>query len=333
MHPMRELNMSEPYSFINRQMQTYASVRLAVAQAGHSMSKFDVLNAHIRNAVVLPGELVIIPDDTSTSCTGQEAYLMRKATEVHLALVTNGMQGDGFLIENYDTLQDILDKTSVAIGSGTEGWSRHLHGIKKTLEDIQQFHKEYRASSSPNARDTFFKKRQLAYAELDKQLKNYASAGSGLRNNCSIKRMLGISMKSFMSTGEIDGYAARIAGVARASQVIKRAGWIGVGLDAASSGFEIREACTAGDEDRCEKAWYVEGGKLAGGLAAGAFAGYFSATAASYGCVVVLGLATGGPGALACGVIVGGTLAYAGGTVGAMGGERTGELIYKMSGK
>jgi hypothetical protein len=74
----------------------------------NSMSKFDVLNTHVINTVVLPGELIIVGDNSTPSCTAEEAFYMKKASEIHAALVANGMQGDGFLVENHELITRAL---------------------------------------------------------------------------------------------------------------------------------------------------------------------------------------------------------------------------------
>ncbi|MNG24453.1 hypothetical protein D3C84_1091790 [compost metagenome] len=54
--------------------------------------------------------------------------------------------------------------------------------------------------------------------KLEKQLGNIASFGSGLRNEGSIKRLLGLSTNSYMHNGEIAGYADKVSGVANAAK-------------------------------------------------------------------------------------------------------------------
>ncbi|WP_238539303.1 hypothetical protein [Pseudomonas sp. GM55] len=141
--------------------------------------------------------------------------------------------------------------------------------------------------------------------------------------------MLGISTKSYMSTGEIAGYAQKVSGVARAAKLIKRGAYIGVALDVASAGLSIRQACALGREDECTKAKYVEGSSLAGSLVGGGVIGGFAGQAAIVGCMLVLGIASGGSGAIACGVVGGAVGGIEGGLLGEMVGERVGEFLYE----
>jgi len=142
--------------------------------------------------------------------------------------------------------------------------------------------------------------------------------------------MLGISTKRYMSTGEIAGYAQKVSGVAKAAKLIKRGVYIGVALDVASAGLDIRQACALGREDECTKAKYVNGGSLAGGLGGSAVGGSFGSMVGSAGCYFALGIVTGGPAALTCVVIGGAVGGWVAGKQGQIGGEMIGEFLYNM---
>lgn len=88
--------MSKAYIFINEHVQPYSYLKSNLNLGKKSSVKFDVLNSHVINTVVLPGEIIIVGDDSVSICTAEEAFYMRKALEVHLAIMTNGMQSDGF---------------------------------------------------------------------------------------------------------------------------------------------------------------------------------------------------------------------------------------------
>lgn len=321
--------MSKAYIFINEHVQPYSYLKSNLNLGKKSSVKFDVLNSHVVNTVVLPGEIIIVGDDSISICTAEEAFYMRKALEVHLAIMTNGMQSDGFLVENHELLTRILGYSSVGIGAVGGAWSKHLDGIKKTLENIETAHGELPRSGGAGSRDAFYAKRKALFEKLDGQLKSFARFGSGLRNQGSIKDMLGISTKSYLHTGTIAGYAETINGVAKASSLMKKGTYLGVGLSVTATGASIYNACTTGREDQCRKAKYVEGGKLSGGLFGGSFGGMVGGLAASAGCAVVIGVVTGGAGALACSVVGSGLGGWAGGEVGGKMGERGGDLIYE----
>ena len=321
--------MATPYSFINPRMQTFQGLKSSVSLAGKSLAKFDTLNAHIRDSVVLAGELVIIGDYSTKACTAQEAYLVRKATEVHHMLLIKGMEGDSYVLDNYDFLQDVIDRTSIATGVVSDGWSRHLKSIESSLEEINALYKSHMSSGKLQNRELFFQKRALLEANIQKQLSSVASTGSGLGRNTRIKDMLGLSTKSYSKHREIARYADTVAGVAKAATIIKRGGYIGVALDVASTSLEIREACLAGDERQCRKARYVEGGKLIGSLGGGAGVGLFGAALSTKLCNVVLGVLTRGKGMNACVLIGEGAVIWGGSEVGGRGGEKFGEVVYE----
>ena len=71
--------MSKPYAFINDRIQTYFTLKARVGGG----AKFDVLNAHIRNVVVMPGQVVTVSDGSTGILTAEETELMNLARNVH----------------------------------------------------------------------------------------------------------------------------------------------------------------------------------------------------------------------------------------------------------
>lgn len=315
--------------FINSLMQPYSYLKSTLQLGKNSMSKFDALNSHVVNSVVLPGEIIIVGDDSTASCTSEEAFYMGRATEVHIALMVNGMQSDGFLIDNHELIKKLLGYTSLGVGSVSGAWSRHLDGIKKTLEDIEVAHRDHLKNGGGRSREDFIEKRRALFEKLDGQMKGFAKYGTGLRNQGSIKDMLGISTRSYLHSGVITGYAETINGVAKASNILKKGTYVGVGLSVAGASSSIYAACSTGRETECRKAKYVEGGKLSGGLAFGALGGTVGGVTAVLGCAVAFGIITGGVGALACAVVGSGLGGWAGGEFGEGAGEWAGEIVYE----
>ncbi|MHC8315643.1 hypothetical protein [Pseudomonas sp. LB3P31] len=321
--------MSEVYSFINPRVQPYSYLKSNLQLGKNTGAKFDILNAHIFNTVVLPGEIVIIGDHSTPFCTAEEAFYMRKASETHIALMTNGMQSDGFLVENHEFLTKVLGYSSLGIGTVGDAWSRHLEGIKTTLLDIEAAHNEHLRSGTSLSREAFYSKRRMLFDKLDSQLKSFAGHGSGMRNQGPIKSMLGISTKSFLHKGIIAGYADTISGVSKASNLIKKGTYLGVGLNVAAAGTSIYTACSSGREQECRKAKYTEGGKLVGGVAIGMLGGSVGVAAATTICAVAFTPVTFGASIFAC-TLVGGVLGgWAGGEYGSRAGEYMGNVIYE----
>ena len=321
--------MSEARSFINPKAQNYATLKNGTPMNANQLAKFDVLNAHIVNTVVFAGELVIVGDPSTPSCTSHEAFLMAKAVGIHRDIVFNGGGVDGFLIENFEMLQSLLAHASMGAGAASDGWARHLEAIKKTMEQIEQLHREHMSGGAFRAWEEFYAKRSALFMQLGSQLDKIAAYGSGLRTHGSIKRMLQLSTKSYLNTGEISDYAQKVTGVARAAELIKKGGYIGVALDVAATGLSIHKACTVGREDECRRVKYVESSALVGGLGGSIVVGALGGATATAICSVVLGVPSGGTGALICAVVGGVAGGELGGDKGKRSGEWLGEVIYE----
>jgi len=320
--------MQGPYAFINERPQPYPLLKLSLSLNPYTQTKFDTLNQHIRNTVVLPGQLVIIGDSRTASCTAEEARLMRSAQNIKHDLLAHSATDD-FLIKNYDQLQAILSHASLGVGSASSAWSKHLAQIEQTLMEIEQLHKEYMRKGSVGVRVEFLIKRRALFLRLDTQLSGMAHLGSGLKNEASIKKMLAISSKRYWHHGEIRGYEERVKRVARASQMLKNGTYIGIALDVGAAALEVTEACTTGREQECTRAHYVEGGKLVLGVGGAYTGGSIGATIGVGACAIVFGIPTGGVGALACAVVGGAVGALALGSAGSGLGEVGGTFIYK----
>jgi hypothetical protein len=106
--------MACPHSFINPRPQPYATLKRSLGLGPNGASKFDILNVHVRNTVVMPGELIILGDGSTPSSTGAEAFLMARARDIHLSLVG----GDsGFIHDNFHTISAALGYSALGIGT------------------------------------------------------------------------------------------------------------------------------------------------------------------------------------------------------------------------
>ncbi|QOQ77826.1 hypothetical protein IMF22_12710 [Pseudomonas poae] len=320
--------MQGPYAFINERPLPYPLLKMSLALDPHTQTKFDTLNQHIRNTLVLPGQLVIIGDSRTAACTAEEAQLMRSALNIKLALLAYSAT-DQFLVKNYDQLQAILSYSSVGIGSASSAWSKHLAQVEKTLLEIEDLHRQYLRKGTTAAREEFLVKRRALFARLDTQISGMARFGTGLRNEGSIKKMLGISSKSYWHHGEISGYEERVKRLAKASQMLKKGTYIGIALDVGATALEITEACTTGREQECTQAKYVEGGKLVAGVGVASLGGSLGAGLGVGACAIVFGIPTVGVGALACAIVGGAAGALVGGKAGSAFGESSGKFLYE----
>ena len=315
-------------SYINERATDYHSLKSRMM--GNALSRprsdhFDVLNRHLRPGLVAPGQLVIIPDSHSVSCSVEEAWLMRHAEEVRRHLELNAAAGTA-MIANYDLLQSFMANASIGVGSATSAWARHLDEVAQTLEETARLHQRLKDGGLDRA--AFVQHRQALFRRLEVQLQGAARFGTGLQGNESLKKVLGISTKRYLHKGEIAGYAQRMREMAQTSRWLSRGTYVGLALDVGVAGLEIKEACVEGREAQCRRAKYVETGRLAGGVSGAALLGRLGAGAARRACTMFLGIRMKGKGELACGIIGGSAGGYVGGDgVGSAGAFLGGEIM------
>jgi hypothetical protein len=169
----------------------------------------------------------------------------------------------------------------------------------------------------------------VLFTKLDTQLEGIARWGTGMHNKGSIKKMLGISTKSYLHTQELRGYSERLAHIAKASKLLRAGTPVGIGLNAWSTHLEIKEACSTGREEMCRKAKYVEGSKLVLSVAGGMGGGGLGTAVLLPVCMVIFGVTTAGVGAIGCGIVAATMGGYAGGAAGEAIGEGVGKMIYE----
>ncbi|WP_460045612.1 hypothetical protein [Pseudomonas sp. S2_H01] len=316
---------SKPYVFINDQFQHYPTIKSNVSGG----AKFDALNAYIRNTMVMPGQLIVVGDESTPKISAEEAEMVRLAYGTHHSLFGNQARADGDIIKNYDLLQQMLGYGSLGLGSTSGSWNTHLKGVEQTLQDIERLYRLSLKRGTPIARQEFINQRKVLFTKLDTQLEGIARWGTGMHNKGSIKKMLGISTKSYLHTQELRGYSQRLGHIAKASKLLRMGTPVGIGLNAWSTHLEIKEACSTGREEMCRKAKYVEGSKLVIGVAGGMGGGSIGAALLLPLCLVIFGVTTAGVGAIGCGIAAAATGGYAGGAAGEGLGEYVGELIYE----
>jgi len=292
-------------------------------------NSFDWLNPDL-GAQVLPGEMIVLGDPESTECTQKEAELMEVAASVNAQVRSLEQDEAEFLVKYYDLLEAITSTSSAGLGAGAVMVSKQISSIEKTLRNIERLHQEsYRKHGHLNHPE-FFEKRRALFKELDFALGSIARRGMSLDDDAKLKRALGLSSKSIVNhwnkagVGDIPGYATHYERVAKGAKYARNVGYLGITLDVSLSALEIREACTAGDDQACQAVSYQEGGKLVGSMSGGALG-----AGASYGCLA-FGVTSAGIGGIACAVIVGGVGAAVGGNYGGKVGEALGEKIREM---
>ena len=317
-------------AYINERTFDYHSLksRFLARSSRPSAEQFDALNLHLRHGLVTPGQMVIVPEDYAVACTLNDAWLMRQAQEIRRGLELNSAAGIA-VINNYDLLQSLLGYTSLGVGAGSSAWARHLDDVRHTLEEVERLHRQLKSGALD--REAFIRQRQGLFQRLETQLKGAARFGTSLQGNKSLKKVLGISTKSYLHKSEIAGYAQRIRSIAQTSHFLGKGTYVGLALDVGVTGLEIKEACMAGREAQCRRAQYVEGGRLVGGVGGAAFGGLFGAKAGRFVCSTFLGVVTKGKGELFCG-IVGGFFGGSGiGTPAGKAGADIGDVLYEVT--
>lgn len=240
-------------AYINERTVDYHSLksRFLARSSQPSAEQFDALNLHLRHGLVTPGQMVIVPEDYAVACTLNDAWLMRQAQEIRRGLELNSAAGIA-VINNYDLLQSLLGYSSLGVGAGSSAWTRHLDEVRHTLEEVERLHRQLKSGAMD--REVFIRQRQGLFQRLETQLKGAARFGTSLQGNKSLKKVLGISTKSYLHKSEIAGYTQRIRSIAQTSHFLGKGTYVGLALDVGVTGLEIKEACMAGREAQCRRA-------------------------------------------------------------------------------
>jgi hypothetical protein len=153
-----------------------------------------------------------------------------------------------------------------------------------------------------------------------------------------LKKMLGISSQSLVHhwtnaspAGQIPGHVTHLEGVAKASKYVKYGGWLGTAVGGGASVSKVREVCTAGNTEACERVRFTETGSFVVGVGGGMGVGWMLSAPVVGALCIGLGVPTGGIGTLACSIVVAGAGAYAGGEMGGKLGELIGEVVYEAT--
>lgn len=216
--------------YINDKTIDYGSLKTRLMGYGLSRQRsdhFDVLNYHLRHGLVTPGQLVIVPDAYSVSCSFEESWLVRQAEQIRRSLELNSSTGTA-VVNNYDLLQSLLTYGSIGVGSATSAWARHLGEVGNTLEEVERLHQRLKAGGLDRA--AFIRQRQVFFGLLETQLQGATRYGTGLRGNQSLKKVLGVSTKSYLHKGEIEGYAKRIQGIVQTSKWLGKGTYLGIAV-------------------------------------------------------------------------------------------------------
>jgi uncharacterized Zn-binding protein involved in type VI secretion len=287
--------------------------------------------------IVKAGTLVVLSDPANLQCTREERLLIEAADIANSALESLSPEEANFMMRYREEISTFMGYGSTSIGIGEVVFARHLKEMETLLEAIEALHQRSFARYGHLSSPEFFVERKRLFKQFDEHLNGFTRKGTGFPDHPRLKSALGISNRSLVhhwtqagGPGPIPGYTTHLRGISRAAKVIKTGGWIGTAIGGGASYLKVREVCAAGEIQACKRVRYTETGSFAGGVAAGAATAAGLSVGAGKACVA-MGLATGGYGLLACGILAVGAASYGAGKLGELGGEFTGELLYEAT--
>ncbi len=301
------------------------------------MSKYRSLNPG--KGEVKAGSMIVLSDPNNTSCTYQEAQLMRAAQQVDASLETLTPDEADFLYRHGAEIAGFIGHTSTWLGVSALVMEKHLGNLRDTLQAIERLHQESYRQHGHLKSPQFFAERQRLLTQLDAHLLNSTRlrGQTTLGDHPKLKTALGISSRSLVhhwdkagGPGQIPGYSAHVEAVSRAAKYMKAGGYIGIGLGGVSSALAIAQVCNGDFGAACEKVKFTETAKFGLSTAVGVAGGWAGGVASGPICLAI-GVATGGIGGVVCVAAIVGAGAWAGTTVGGMGGEYIGEKIYEAA--
>ena len=298
---------------------------------------FKLVNSHIKNGEVQPGQIVLLSPADSTQCTLEEAEFLKVAEQVDLTLLQLSNSEREILAKRYDLLSSIGTYSGVMLGVANSSWTAHVKQVEHILKDIEETYvTSYNRQGNLN-NQIFFQRRKMHFTRLDAALSRLGQPEIGGRIlPGDIRSNLGLSSKSTIrqwkklggAAENIPNFARNYESVAKMARNLKRVGYLGMVLTGVNAGINIRKACTIGDENMCHKSKYTENAKAVGSIAGGAAVGFV----ASYGLsTLVFSLPSGGSSMFWCTLVAGASGGYYGGKWLGEWGENKGEELYRMN--
>lgn len=299
------------------------------------MSKFDALNPGL--SIVNAGSMIVLSDPNNLQCTREEAILMAAAAKANEAVKALSPEEANFMVRHRDEIETLFAQGATSIGIGEAMFAKNLDDVKNLFKDIEALHiRSFQADGHLRSAD-FFAERKRLLAQLNTNLTALTRKGIGFPDHPNLKSALGISTRSLVhrwtaagGPDQIPGYATHIDGVSKAAKYLKYGGWIGTGIGGTASHMKVKDVCSAGNSEACERVKFTETGGFLGGFAGGAAVGaVLTGSTVGYVCLG-LGVPTGGAGTLVCGVLVVGVGSFGAGIAGGKAGESIGDIIYEV---
>ncbi len=288
-----ETNNTTDYAFIHIAKRRI-SVEQLIIQLYHQSSQetiryFQLLNSHLKDGYVLPGQAVIIAPPKGNECSAFEMELMASVNRIeqkrkHLA------QGQREVLGHYYGLLDnVAHYGGTGYGLSVGYFSNHAKSVTSILKEIEKTYVYQYNQQGHFNNQRFFVRRNQLFKELEAILNNMVGkslAGADIDHH-DLRNSLGLSSKSILhklkAQGElpierIPGFEANYTKVANLTRTLKHASYFGIALDVGQSVARIHRACTVdADKNQCGRIGFKETGRVAGNVAggmAGAFIAY-----------------------------------------------------------
>ncbi|MHC8314723.1 PAAR domain-containing protein [Pseudomonas sp. LB3P31] len=297
--------------------------------------KFRALNPGQGNFKA--GSLIVLSDPNNTSCTYQEAQLMQASQEVSAALDPLTDQEAEFLLRHGAEIASFMGHTSTWLGVSAVVMEKHLTNLRDTLQAMERLHQDSYRQHGHLKSPQFFTDRQRLLGQLDAHLLNSTRlrGQTSLGDHPKLKTALGISTRSLVhhwdkagAPGQIPGYATHVDATSRAVKYMNAGGYVGIALGGVSSLLAVQEVCIGDGGDACKKVKFTESGKFVGATGFGLLGGELAYAASGPVCVALATTIIGG--VVCVGAIVG-MGAWGGATLGGLGGESLGEVLYETT--
>jgi len=99
---------------------------------------FKLVNSHIKNGEVWPGQLVLLSPEDATQCTIEEQAFLTVAEQVDLTLLQLSNSERELLAKRYDLLSSIGTYSGLLLGVANTSWTAHVKQVELILKDIEE---------------------------------------------------------------------------------------------------------------------------------------------------------------------------------------------------
>lgn len=281
---------------------------------------------------VKPGQLLIVADPNNKNQARQINQLNKAKKRVTHALATEDVSTATFLNNYYGTIAALTNIMDKSLGAVSDAGEKYFTRITETLKKIEAAYQNQFRTQGSLIGQQFYVERAKLFNELDSYLNGLVKRNLKFRPYEDIKRALNLSSRSIVhdwqtaGVGAIQGYSTYIGRAAKAASYMKAGGWVAIGFAGLNTTNEVHHACTTGRENQCMKVAVREYSKFGASTAASIYGGTLGAYGATSLCIA-LGVATGGAGLLACGVVGGIAVGTASGTIAEKGTNYFMDLI------